>query len=241
MTFNFLVWWWKKRKLSPLLSFVITFVWCHKEKMFIKHIEIYLRNYVKFHVNWIWSLMCFTATSPGRTRSPLRTSLRSLQAVRNSRSLETEDYQPVASQTTSPLSGLDLFFFWLYDASVQAVWFFWQCYIRFKLLRHTNNWTQHTCTFCRIHELRRPAAQWPDDRSEETEVSVCQPLQDPSPCKGSPVCSWTCFCLSREVDHRSLGQKCAIYSKVKAVTSDSLTALWWRINTWIKVCHTLFY
>ncbi|XP_050934758.1 SLAIN motif-containing protein-like [Lates calcarifer] len=34
------------------------------------------------------------ATSPGRTRSPLRTSLRSLQAVRNSRSLETDDCHP---------------------------------------------------------------------------------------------------------------------------------------------------
>ncbi|XP_049447777.1 SLAIN motif-containing protein-like [Epinephelus fuscoguttatus] len=31
------------------------------------------------------------ATSPGRTRSPLRTSLRSLQAVRNSRSLDIDD------------------------------------------------------------------------------------------------------------------------------------------------------
>ncbi|XP_076606100.1 uncharacterized protein LOC143332485 isoform X2 [Chaetodon auriga] len=46
-----------------------------------------------------------TATSPGRTRSPLRTSLRSLQAVRNSRSLETDDYQPADSQITYPPSG----------------------------------------------------------------------------------------------------------------------------------------
>ncbi|XP_070839787.1 SLAIN motif-containing protein-like isoform X1 [Chaetodon trifascialis] len=45
------------------------------------------------------------ATSPGRTRSPLRTSLRSLQAVRNSRSLETDDYQPADSQITYPPSG----------------------------------------------------------------------------------------------------------------------------------------
>ncbi|TNN88684.1 hypothetical protein EYF80_001016 [Liparis tanakae] len=37
------------------------------------------------------SLMCFAASSPGRTRSPLGTSLRSLQAVRNSRSLDTDD------------------------------------------------------------------------------------------------------------------------------------------------------
>ncbi|XP_039474323.1 SLAIN motif-containing protein-like [Oreochromis aureus] len=38
------------------------------------------------------------AGSPGRTRSPLRTSLRSLQAVRNSRSLDIDDCQP-ADQT----------------------------------------------------------------------------------------------------------------------------------------------
>ncbi|XP_037603770.1 LOW QUALITY PROTEIN: SLAIN motif-containing protein-like [Sebastes umbrosus] len=39
------------------------------------------------------------ATSPGRTRSPLRTSLRSLQAVRNSRSLDTDNC-PSADQIT---------------------------------------------------------------------------------------------------------------------------------------------
>ncbi|XP_035522795.1 SLAIN motif-containing protein-like [Morone saxatilis] len=44
------------------------------------------------------------ATSPARPRSPLRTSLRSLQAVRNSRSLETEDYQPADSQIPYPPS-----------------------------------------------------------------------------------------------------------------------------------------
>ncbi|XP_075876546.1 SLAIN motif-containing protein-like [Nelusetta ayraudi] len=44
------------------------------------------------------------ATSPGTSRSPLGTSLRSLQAVRNSRSLETDDYQPADSQTTYPAS-----------------------------------------------------------------------------------------------------------------------------------------
>uniref|UniRef100_A0A8P4KR91 SLAIN motif-containing protein-like n=2 Tax=Dicentrarchus labrax TaxID=13489 RepID=A0A8P4KR91_DICLA len=44
--------------------------------------------------------------SPGRTRSPLRTSLRSLQAVRNSRSLDTEDYQPADSQIPYPPSGV---------------------------------------------------------------------------------------------------------------------------------------
>ncbi|XP_027129095.1 SLAIN motif-containing protein-like isoform X2 [Larimichthys crocea] len=41
--------------------------------------------------------------SPGRTRSPLRTSLRSLQAVRNSRSLEVDDYQP--AENAYPPSG----------------------------------------------------------------------------------------------------------------------------------------
>nr|XP_046267812.1 SLAIN motif-containing protein-like [Scatophagus argus] len=45
------------------------------------------------------------ATSSGRTRSPLRTSLRSLQAVRNSRSLETDDHQLADSQISHPLSG----------------------------------------------------------------------------------------------------------------------------------------
>lgn len=54
------------------------------------------------------TLMCFAATSPGRTSSPLRTSLRSLQAVRNSRSLETDDCHP-DDQTTYPSPGLDLF------------------------------------------------------------------------------------------------------------------------------------
>ncbi|XP_041864691.1 SLAIN motif-containing protein-like [Melanotaenia boesemani] len=44
-------------------------------------------------------------TSPSRTRSPLRTSLRSLQAVRNSRSLDHDDYQPVG-QFSYPLSGV---------------------------------------------------------------------------------------------------------------------------------------
>lgn len=55
----------------------------------------------------LWPLMCFAATSPGRTRSPLRTSLRSLQAVRNSRSLETDECQPADSQITQPASGMD--------------------------------------------------------------------------------------------------------------------------------------
>eukprot|EP00064_Thunnus_orientalis_P009593 superscaffoldBa00001227_g9617 len=45
------------------------------------------------------------ATSPpGRTRSPLRTSLRSLQAVRNSRSLDTDDCHP-DDQITYPPPG----------------------------------------------------------------------------------------------------------------------------------------
>lgn len=44
-------------------------------------------------------------TSPSRTRSPLRTSLRSLQAVRNSRSLDHDDYQPVG-QFSYPLPGV---------------------------------------------------------------------------------------------------------------------------------------
>lgn len=54
-------------------------------------------------------LMCLKATPPGMTKSPLGTSLRSLQAVRNSRSLETDDYQPADSQITYPASGLDTF------------------------------------------------------------------------------------------------------------------------------------
>ncbi|KAM4545754.1 SLAIN motif-containing protein-like [Odontesthes bonariensis] len=41
----------------------------------------------------------------GRTRSPLRTSLRSLQAVRNSRSLENDDCQAV-DQPSYPLTGV---------------------------------------------------------------------------------------------------------------------------------------
>lgn len=52
-------------------------------------------------------VMCFPAASTDRTRSPLRTSLRSLQAVRNSRSFETDDYPPADSQITFPMSGLD--------------------------------------------------------------------------------------------------------------------------------------
>ncbi|XP_068456231.1 SLAIN motif-containing protein-like [Clinocottus analis] len=44
------------------------------------------------------------ASSPGRTRSPLGTSLRSLQAVRNSRSLDTDDCLS-ADQITYPASG----------------------------------------------------------------------------------------------------------------------------------------
>ncbi|XP_078122234.1 SLAIN motif-containing protein-like [Sander vitreus] len=43
------------------------------------------------------------ATSPGRTRSPLRTSLRSLQAVRNSRCLDNNNWQS-ADQITYPPS-----------------------------------------------------------------------------------------------------------------------------------------
>ncbi|XP_075344002.1 SLAIN motif-containing protein-like [Odontesthes bonariensis] len=43
------------------------------------------------------------ATAEGRTRSPLRTSLRSLQAVRNSRSLENDDCQAV-DQPSYPLT-----------------------------------------------------------------------------------------------------------------------------------------
>ncbi|XP_026185202.1 SLAIN motif-containing protein-like [Mastacembelus armatus] len=45
------------------------------------------------------------AQSRGRTQSPLRTSLRSLQAVRNSRSLETDDCHP-DDQITYPPSGI---------------------------------------------------------------------------------------------------------------------------------------
>ncbi|XP_068187989.1 SLAIN motif-containing protein-like [Antennarius striatus] len=41
---------------------------------------------------------------PSRTKSPLRTSLRSLQAVRNSRSLDIDNYQPTESQITPPQS-----------------------------------------------------------------------------------------------------------------------------------------
>ena len=55
----------------------------------------------------LWPLVWFAATSPGRTRSPLRTSLRSLQAVRNSRSLETDECQPADSQITQQASGMD--------------------------------------------------------------------------------------------------------------------------------------
>ncbi|KAM6983557.1 SLAIN motif-containing protein-like [Tautogolabrus adspersus] len=44
------------------------------------------------------------ATSTGRTRSPLQTSLRSLQAVRNSRSLDTDNCGP-ADQVSHPTSG----------------------------------------------------------------------------------------------------------------------------------------
>ncbi|XP_044227075.1 SLAIN motif-containing protein-like [Thunnus albacares] len=44
------------------------------------------------------------ASPPGRTRSPLRTSLRSLQAVRNSRSLDTDDCHP-DDQITYPPPG----------------------------------------------------------------------------------------------------------------------------------------
>jgi len=51
------------------------------------------------------SLMCFAASSPGRTRSPLGTSLRSLQAVRNSRSLDTDDCLS-ADHISYPPSGL---------------------------------------------------------------------------------------------------------------------------------------
>ncbi|XP_047185749.1 SLAIN motif-containing protein-like [Scophthalmus maximus] len=47
------------------------------------------------------------ATSAGRTRSPARTSLRSLQAVRNSRSLDTDDCI-TADQISHPPSGLNL-------------------------------------------------------------------------------------------------------------------------------------
>ncbi|XP_038150437.1 SLAIN motif-containing protein-like [Cyprinodon tularosa] len=40
--------------------------------------------------------------SSGRTRSPRQTSLRSLQAVRNSRSLEVDDYQPAGKTSQHP-------------------------------------------------------------------------------------------------------------------------------------------
>lgn len=49
--------------------------------------------------------MCLTGTTTVRTRSPLRTSLRSLQAVRNSRSFDTDDHQPADSPNTDPPSG----------------------------------------------------------------------------------------------------------------------------------------
>lgn len=51
--------------------------------------------------------MCFAA-SPDKMRSPLQTSLRSLQAVRNSRSLEGDDCQP-PDQSPYPPPGLDPF------------------------------------------------------------------------------------------------------------------------------------
>lgn len=43
----------------------------------------------------------------GRTRSPLRTSLRTLQAVRNSRSLEADDCQPTEQTTSSTIYSID--------------------------------------------------------------------------------------------------------------------------------------
>lgn len=55
------------------------------------------------------SVFFTAAAAPGRTRSPLRTSLRSLQAVRNSRSLDIDDCQP-ADQTAYLPSGLDQLF-----------------------------------------------------------------------------------------------------------------------------------
>lgn len=54
------------------------------------------------------TLTCFAGAPADRTRSPLRTSLRSLQAVRNSRSLDISDSdcQPADPVTHAP-SGLD--------------------------------------------------------------------------------------------------------------------------------------
>lgn len=49
--------------------------------------------------------MCLAGTTAVRTRSPLRTSLRSLQAVRNSRSFDTDIHQPANPQITDPPSG----------------------------------------------------------------------------------------------------------------------------------------
>lgn len=49
--------------------------------------------------------MCLAGTTAVRTRSPLRTSLRSLQAVRNSRSFDTDDHQPADSHITDLPSG----------------------------------------------------------------------------------------------------------------------------------------
>ncbi|XP_032389876.1 SLAIN motif-containing protein-like isoform X2 [Etheostoma spectabile] len=68
---------------------------CHSPKLARLHEQVTQFKLLKLAQN--------QATSPGRTRSPLRTSLRSLQAVRNSRCLDNTNWQS-ADQITYPPS-----------------------------------------------------------------------------------------------------------------------------------------
>ncbi|XP_034746906.1 SLAIN motif-containing protein-like isoform X3 [Etheostoma cragini] len=69
---------------------------CHSPKLARLHEQVTQFKLLKLAQNQ-------AATSPGRTRSPLRTSLRSLQAVRNSRCLDHNSWQS-ADQITYPPS-----------------------------------------------------------------------------------------------------------------------------------------
>lgn len=73
-----------------------------------------------------------------------------------------------------------------------------------------------------VHETHGNTALSKRPWEKTTEVAICQPLQDPPLCQRSFVHQWTCFCLTREKDHSSLGQRWAILPEVKAVKAWSL-------------------
>lgn len=183
------------------------------------------------HLEFPSNLATFlTGTTTVRTRSPLRTSLRSLQAVRNSRSFETDDHQPADPQITDlPPGGQNK------QTKIQtnktkkhtcchrtsslnsSGSFFFLNNRRFLNVLRSITWKVGVQVMVSLHETHGNVALSESPWEKTTEVAICQPLQDPPLRQRSSVNQWTCFCLAREKDHSSLGHGWAVLPWVKGV------------------------